>query len=185
LDVQRTVRYLIQILIIILFFIDFFKKVGDYCKNNDLIIYIENNSKKYNYNYINIISKCAYLVRQINKKNIKMMVDLGNTVMKKDDWYNLKEYIDKISDLDYNITDEDINIIKNNMENDVKIYIPDFLKKFNYQSYFISYKCKTISNNDTRFYIIEKDKNIISVNCGKIIGIFDFENYQKNVLQII
>ena len=90
-----------------------------------------------------------------------------------------------LNPLYYYISDEDVNVIKNNMENDVKLYIPNFLKKFNYISYFTSYKCKIISNNDNRDCIIEREKNVISVNCGKIIGIFELENYVKNVLEII
>jgi hypothetical protein len=90
-----------------------------------------------------------------------------------------------IKDLNSNLSEEDIKNIKNNMENDVKLYIPNFLKKYNYITYFTSYKCKIISNNDSRDCIIEKDNNVISVNCGKIIGIFELENYLKNILEII
>lgn len=80
-------------------FIDFFKKVGDYCENKKIIICIENNSSKYGCNYINKINECANLVRQINKKNIKMMIDLGNAVMENDEWY----YLDNYRDILYNV----------------------------------------------------------------------------------
>ena len=81
-------------------FIDFFKQIGEYCNNKNVIICIENNSKKYNCNYINTIEECEKLVRQINSPNIKMMVDLGNAVMEKDDWYYLYSKKDIIHNID-------------------------------------------------------------------------------------
>jgi sugar phosphate isomerase/epimerase len=82
-------------------FIDFFKKVGDYCENMgfNVTICIENISKQYNCNYINKIDECASTVREINKPNIKMMIDLGNAVMENDTWY----YANKYKDILYNI----------------------------------------------------------------------------------
>lgn len=91
----------------------------------------------------------------------------------------------KFEDLDLVINIETVHNIKDNMENEVKNYIPNFTKKFKYISYFTSYKCKLISNNDSRDCIIEKNNNIISVNCGKIIGIFELEDYIKNILELI
>jgi len=81
-------------------FINFFKKIGNYIETKNLKICLENNSKQYNCNFINTIQECSYLVRKINKKNIKMMVDLGNAVMEKDTWYYLKKDIDIIYNID-------------------------------------------------------------------------------------
>ena len=81
-------------------FITFFKKIGDYLKNKNIKICLENNSKQYNCNFINTIEECSYLVRQINKDNIKMMVDLGNAVMENDHWYYLKKNMDIIYNID-------------------------------------------------------------------------------------
>ena len=80
-------------------FIDFFKQIGNYCNDKNIIICIENNSKKYNCNYINTIEECEKIVRQIDNPNIKMMVDLGNAVMEKDDWM----YLYSKKDIIYNI----------------------------------------------------------------------------------
>jgi sugar phosphate isomerase/epimerase len=81
-------------------FIDFFKMLGNYLEDKNLIICLENNSKEYNCNFINTIKECSNLVRSINKKNIKMMVDLGNAIMEKDEWYYLKNDIDIIYNID-------------------------------------------------------------------------------------
>ena len=71
------------------------------------------------------------------------------------------------------------------MEKDVISVIPNFKKAFEYEDYFISYKCKTQSNNDNRSCVTEKDGNVIHVNCGKITGIFDLENYVRHVLELL
>ena len=81
-------------------FIKFFKKIGDYLDGKNVTICLENNSKEYNCNFINTIKECSYLVRKINKNNIKMMVDLGNAVMENDDWYYLRKYMDIIYNID-------------------------------------------------------------------------------------
>jgi hypothetical protein len=79
----------------------------------------------------------------------------------------------------YKITNRTVNKINKLMVNDIEKYYTDFKSDFKYISYFTSYKCKIISSNDNRDCIIEKNNNIISVNCGKITGIFDLEDYIK------
>lgn len=81
-------------------FVDFFKKIGNYLENKNVKICIENNSKKYDCNFINSIDECASIVRKINKNNIKMMVDLGNALMEQDEWNNLKKNMDIIYNID-------------------------------------------------------------------------------------
>jgi len=78
----------------------------------------------------------------------------------------------------------DVEKIKNNMEIDVKKYYKDFKKDFTYCDYFTSYKCKNVCQNDSRNCNIEKSgNNIITVNCGKIIEIFEFEDYVKKFMK--
>tara|TARA_B110000037_G_C17113520_1_gene502801 strand:+ start:1343 stop:2932 length:1590 start_codon:yes stop_codon:yes gene_type:complete len=81
-------------------FIDFFKRIGDYLNGKNIKICLENNSAYYDCNFMNTIEECSSIVRDINKDNIKMMVDLGNAVMEKDNWFYLKEYIDIIYNID-------------------------------------------------------------------------------------
>ena len=84
--------------------------------------------------------------------------------------------------LSYKIDKKKVQKIIENMENEVKKYYKEFKKDFIYKDYFTSYKCKLIDNNDNRDCIIEENDNIISVNCGKITGIFKFEDYIKNYI---
>lgn len=87
--------------------------------------------------------------------------------------------------LNYKLENEEVIKIKNYMENDVKKYYKNFKKDFEYIDFFTSYKCKLLCSNDTRECNIECDNNIISVNCGKITGIFEFEKYIKKYFEEI
>lgn len=79
---------------------------------------------------------------------------------------------------DYILNEEKLSEIKNKMINKVLIYYENFNNDFEYHSYFLSKKTKIISESDSRELNIELlDDNIITVNCGKIYGIFEFENY--------
>ena len=81
-------------------FINFFKELGMYCREKNVVICIENNSKEYNCNYINTIDECEKLVRQIDSSHVKMMVDLGNAIMENDEYNYLKNKMDIIHNID-------------------------------------------------------------------------------------
>lgn len=81
-------------------FIDFFIELGNYCLNKDIIICIENNSKKYNCNFLNTIEEVGNIVKKINHPNIKMMVDNGNAIMEIDKLDNMIKYKDLIYNID-------------------------------------------------------------------------------------
>lgn len=78
-------------------FVDFLTKVGNYIGERDLIISIENNSKKYNCNYLNTIEQVGSIVTRINHPKIKMMIDIGNCIMEDDILENIKIYKDFIN----------------------------------------------------------------------------------------
>jgi hypothetical protein len=61
-------------------------------------------------------------------------------------------------------------------ENIIKFY-PDFKNKFEYVSKFESFKCKKVSNIDTRDITIDIINNIFNVWCGKISLIFELDKY--------
>lgn len=85
---------------------------------------------------------------------------------------------------EYSPTPEQILDIKNNMEHKVKTYYDTFCDDFEYISYFLSKKTKQISASDSRDITIEEiEKNVVTVNCGKIYGIFDFEDYILKYLE--
>jgi sugar phosphate isomerase/epimerase len=73
-------------------FINFFKNLGDYIGNRQLTISIENNSVKYDCNYLNTISEVGNIVTKIDHPNIKMMIDIGNCIMDNDNIDDLIMY---------------------------------------------------------------------------------------------
>lgn len=78
-------------------FIKFMSELGNYIGTRKLIISIENNSKKYNCNYLNTIEQVGEIVKKINNPNIKMMVDIGNCIMENDNITNIIKYKDLIN----------------------------------------------------------------------------------------
>lgn len=106
-------------------------------------------------------------------KNIYTLTHVKHTPLVK------SENIDEINN--YIITPEKVLEVKENMEMDVRKYYEKFSTDFKYYGYFTSFKCKNKSNNDNRECNIFEKNNIISVNCGKITGIFEFEKYIENI----
>lgn len=106
--------------------------------------------------------------RDINKKKFTLTHVKYTPLIKTKDINEVFEY--KLSDLK-------VQDIRMKMENDIKTFFPDFFKNFRYDSYFTSYKCKLLNNNDSRECNIDHSGKVISVNCGKITGIFQFEDY--------
>ena len=105
--------------------------------------------------------------------NIYTLTDVEYTPFYKSD------NIDEVNN--YVLGQEELENIKNNMINKFSKYYKDFITNFEYKGYFISNKTKLISGSCSRECIIENNKNIISVNCGKIIGIFELENYLQEI----
>ena len=86
----------------------------------------------------------------------------------------------------YEPTEEEINMRRIKMEEKMIGFYPEFLKNFVFDSYFLSFKTKMISGSDSRNITIKRiSKRIVTVNCGKIYGIFDWEDYITNYLDTI
>jgi nucleoside-diphosphate-sugar epimerase len=142
-------------------FIDFFKEISLYCKNKDIKICIENNSKQYNCNYLNTIEECEKIVRKIDKSNIKMMVDLGNAVMENDKFYYLETKMDIIHNID---------ISNPNMNNFVEPHKSNRIFKdiLNYNKY----------NKNINLEMLIKDENELEILNKSLINFVN--NYSNN-----
>lgn len=79
-------------------FINFFRCLGDYCTK--VKICIENVSSFYKCNYLNLISDCDAIVKKINHPKIKTMIDIGNALIEKDEWYDLTDKISNLHNID-------------------------------------------------------------------------------------
>jgi hypothetical protein len=102
--------------------------------------------------------------------NIYTLTDVEFTPIKKShDFNEIKNYMP---------CDDEINQTRQCMENKLCHYFPKFLEMFTYDGYFLSFKTKQLSCSDSRDIKITKiNKKILSVNCGKIYGIFEWEKY--------
>jgi hypothetical protein len=85
----------------------------------------------------------------------------------------------------YEVSEEEIEDARQNMETKVNGYYPNFLEDFEYISHFLSKKTKMLSASDSRDITIEEvEKGVITVNCGKIYGIFEFEDYVLEYINV-
>jgi hypothetical protein len=112
-------------------------------------------------------------VRDIDN-NIYTLTDVENTPIVKN--YSYKEIYD------YKVTESQIDSIKEKMISKFKKYYSNFEEDFSYEGYFLSDKTKQNSSSDSREVSIEElYPNLVTVNCGKICGIFDFEKYLEGI----
>jgi len=88
-----------------------------------------------------------------------------------------------IKDIDnYILNKNKIDEVKYEMENKLNYYYSDFKTNFEYIDFFCSNKIKLVSNSDSRECNIEKiNDKLITINCGKITGIFEMEDYFKEM----
>jgi hypothetical protein len=108
--------------------------------------------------------------------NIYTLTDVEYTPLIKSDNYE--------DILNYKIDEKNIDLVKDKMISKFEKYYPAFQEYFEYDSYFLSKKTKPVSLSDSRYITIEEiSKNVITVNCGKIYGIFNWEDYVLNYLE--
>jgi hypothetical protein len=81
-------------------FVEFFQDLGNYCAESGVIICIEPNAKEYGCNYLNTIEEVGRVVTRINNPSIRMMVDIGNIMMEKDDITKIVDYKNLIYNVD-------------------------------------------------------------------------------------
>jgi sugar phosphate isomerase/epimerase len=111
-------------------FCEFFNELGNYIGENNLKICIEPNSKKYGCNYLNNIKEAGDIVRKINNKNIKLMIDIGNIIMENDNIDEIYNYKDILYNID--ISTENMEPFINNNINNKHNELIKILKKINY-----------------------------------------------------
>ena len=124
--------------------LQFFKEVGLYALNKDVVIAVEPNPTIYNTNFLNYTNEAIDFVKEVNLPSIKINYDLGTVIQ----------------------NDESSNILKDNMININHIHISEpnllkiekrnlhkelfnLLKKYNYQNY-VSIEMKEHSFQDVK-----------------------------------
>lgn len=110
-------------------------------------------------------------------KNLFTLTDVEYTpIISSTNYRDIENYI---------LTDYIVEDIKTKMCNKLLSFYPAFKDNFKYISFFLSKKTKLVSSTDSRDICIDLiEENVISVNCGKIYGIFEFEKYILNYLNL-
>jgi hypothetical protein len=80
------------------------------------------------------------------------------------------------------ISDTDVQLTKNNIENKILKYFPDFNHFFKYHSFYTSVKSKYKNQSADRYPVINGESNIIHCFTGKIQGIYIIEDYVKEYI---
>lgn len=117
--------------------IEFFNKIGDYAKTNNVIFSIEANPTFYNTNFINTTSEAIDLIKEIDNDGIKLNFDLGTVKINKeslDEFSSIIEYINHI-----HISEPELKEVKKDDYNSSFIAM---VSKMNYNKY-ISLEMKT------------------------------------------
>ncbi|VBB19075.1 hypothetical protein YASMINEVIRUS_1607 [Yasminevirus sp. GU-2018] len=145
-------------------FVEFFRKLGKYCETSNVVICIEPNSKQYNCNYLNKISEVGVVVRDINNKNVRMMVDIGNALMEDDQIEDVYKFADIVHNIDVsqkNMCDfSEVSKVRQ-----VHRHFSDILTNINYQ-HKINLEMKTIADSPS------KELNLIRLSLDNFIELY-------------
>jgi hypothetical protein len=76
--------------------IKLFKEIGDICSQYNIMFCIENNSSKYQCNWLNKARDTIDFVKQLNHKNIGVNLDIGSMIMENEELNLLKDDIEYI-----------------------------------------------------------------------------------------
>lgn len=89
---------------------EFFKLLGDYAINKNVIISIEPNPTIYNTNFLNTTKEAIDFVKDINMENIKINYDLGTVIENKEELSILIENIKLINHI--HISEPNLEVIQ-------------------------------------------------------------------------
>jgi hypothetical protein len=122
---------------------------------------------KTNFDCITIMDGDYFSIYKYNNNDIYTLTHVSLTPLIKDKNY---ENVEKCNDFDIH---KKIELF----ENEVLKYYPLFKESFIYYDYYISFKCKNISNDDSRNINIYINDNLFNTWCGKISFIFELDTY--------
>ena len=80
------------------------------------------------------------------------------------------------------LSKKDIEPLQTSFAGEVLAYYPDFLRNFEYESFFTSIKAKTINSSANRYPIVKFHDRLINCFTGKIQGIFMIEESIKKYI---
>ena len=108
--------------------LNFFREIGKYALEKNIIIAIEPNPTIYNTNFLNTTKEAIEFVKKINMPSIKINYDLGTVIANKEDLKILEENLKYINNI--HISEPFLNIIK---KRNIHKKVIKILKQKNYQ----------------------------------------------------
>ncbi len=107
--------------------VDFFKEIGDYAKEKDVIIAIEPNPIIYSTNFLNTTEEAVNFVKELNCSHLKVNCDLGTIIENKEELTIVADNIKYINHI--HISEPNLAIIENR---DLHKELFELLQKCNY-----------------------------------------------------
>lgn len=120
--------------------IQFFKNIGKYALEKDVVVAIEPNPVIYNTNFLNYTKEAIDFTKEINMDSIKVNYDLGTVIYNKEDINILKGNIEYINHI--HISEPNLELIKNKP---IHKELIEILKEINYNNY-VSIEMKKSDN---------------------------------------
>ncbi|CAG9704375.1 sugar phosphate isomerase/epimerase family protein [Clostridium neonatale] len=120
--------------------INFFKEIGQYAAENNIVVAIEPNPSIYNTNYINRTNEAFKIVKEIDSEGIKVNIDLGTIIENHEDIEILKDNMGLINHV--HISEPNLNKI---MFNGLHERLIKLLNECKYKNY-VSIEMKNLND---------------------------------------
>ena len=128
--------------------IRFFKEIGKYALEKNVVIAIEPNPVIYNTNFLNYTKETIDLAKEINMNSIKLNYDLGTVIYNEENLKTLKHNIEYINHI--HISEPNLELVENR---EIHKELISILKEIDYKGY-VSIEMKKSDN-------VENVKNVI------------------------
>ncbi len=135
--------------------INFFRSIGEYALNKNIVIAVEPNPVIYNTNFLNTTKEALNFVKEINLDSIKVNYDLGTVIYNEENIEIIKDNIKYINHI--HISEPNLKIIE---KRELHTKLIKLLNSLNYQRY-VSIEMKNNENIDDVKKSIIYVKNLI------------------------
>ena len=123
----------------------FFKKIGEYAQDNDVVISLEPNPEIYNTNFLNNTKEAIKFIKELKLPNIKINYDLGTVIYNKEDINLLRNNLSLVNHI--HISEPNLEVI---VKRNIHSELFKILRELNYDKCISIEMKKTTINNVKR-----------------------------------
>lgn len=134
--------------------VDFFREIGDFAKEHNVVVAIEPNPSIYGTNFLNTTDEAVSFIQKIKKDNIKLNYDMGTVIYNNENLDVLEENIALINHI--HISEPNLDKVQ---VRDIHIELMKRLRRLKYQG-FLSVEMKKGSSLQEIIQILKDLKNI-------------------------